>query len=185
MERTFLCVLRMSLAAGVVILGVLLLRLLLRRAPKKYSYLLWVAPAYRLCAPAGLAAPFSLFRLLNGPVTAGVARAPFELRSGLEAVIPDPAGVAHQAAQVTPAAVSAAAASFPWLRLLAWLWLAGVAVMALYSLLSGLFLRRSLRTAIRLEGFGYLRPLPAGLSPAPHLSPLGAGGRGPGKRAGP
>jgi hypothetical protein len=34
MERIFLCILRMSLAAGVVILGVLLLRLMLRPAPK-------------------------------------------------------------------------------------------------------------------------------------------------------
>ncbi len=151
MERIFLCILRMSLAAGVVILGVLLLRLMLRPAPKKYSYFLWVAAAYRLCAPAGLVAPFSLFRLLRRPVTAAAVRAPFELRSGLEAVIPDPAGVAHPAAQTTPAAVSAAAASFPWLRLLAWVWLAGVAVMALYSLLSGLYLRRGLRTAIRQE----------------------------------
>ncbi len=151
MERIFLCVLRMSLAAGVVILGALLLRLMLRPAPKKYSYFLWVAAAYRLCAPAGLVAPFSLFRLLRRPVTAVAVRAPFELRSGLEAVIPDPAGVAHPAAQTTPAAVSAAAASFPWLRLLAWVWLAGVAAMALYSLLSGLYLRRGLRTAIRQE----------------------------------
>ena len=151
MERIFLCVLRMSLAAGVVILGVLLLRLMLRPAPKKYSYFLWVAAAYRLCAPAGLVAPFSLFRLLRRPVTAVAVRAPFELRSGLEAVIPDPAGVAHPAAQTTRAAVTAAAASFPWLRLLAWVWLAGVAAMALYSLLSGLYLRRSLRTAIRQE----------------------------------
>ena len=151
MERIFLCVLRMSLAAGVVILGVLFLRLMLRPAPKKYSYFLWVAAAYRLCAPAGLVAPFSLFRLLRRPVTAVAVRAPFELRSGLEAVIPDPAGVAHPAAQTTRAAVTAAAASFPWLRLLAWVWLAGVAVMALYSLLSGLLLRRNLRTAIRRE----------------------------------
>ena len=67
MERIFLCVLRMSLAAGVVILGVLFLRLMLRPAPKKYSYFLWVAAAYRLCAPAGLIAPFSLFRLLRRP----------------------------------------------------------------------------------------------------------------------
>ena len=151
MERIFLCILRMSLAAGVVILGVLLLRLMLRPAPKKYSYFLWVAAAYRLCAPAGLVAPFSLFRLLRRPVTAVAVRAPFELRSGLEAVIPDPAGVAHPAAQTTRAAVTAAAASFPWLRLLAWVWLAGVAAMALYSLLSGLYLRRGLRTAIRQE----------------------------------
>ena len=151
MEETFLCVLRMSLAGGAVILAVLLMRLMLRRAPKKYSYFLWVAAAFRLCAPASLTAPFSLFRLLSRPVTAGVARAPFELRSGVEAVIPDPAGVAHPAASFTKAAFSAAEAAFPWLRVLAWVWLAGVAAMLVYSLLSGLRLRFRLRTAIRQE----------------------------------
>ena len=151
MESLFLSVLRMSLAGGVVILAALLLRLALRSAPKKYSYFLWVAAAFRLCAPAGLTAPFSLFRLLSRPVTAGVARVPFELRFGVEAVIPDPAGVAHPAAPALAGAEAAASASFPWLRLLAWVWLAGVAAMLLYSLLTGLRLRLRLRTAIRQE----------------------------------
>ena len=38
MEAVFLQVLNMSLTASYVILAVLLVRLLLRRAPKKYSY---------------------------------------------------------------------------------------------------------------------------------------------------
>ena len=72
MEQIFLTVLNMSLAAGVVIAVVLLARLLLRRAPKKWSYLLWSAVAFRLCCPISFKAAFSVFRLkpLQGAATA-------------------------------------------------------------------------------------------------------------------
>lgn len=72
MEQIFLTVLNMSLAASVVIAVVLLARLLLRRAPKKWSYLLWSVVAFRLCCPVSLKAAFSVFRLkpLQGAATA-------------------------------------------------------------------------------------------------------------------
>ena len=41
MERFFLQIVNMSITASWIILAVLVLRLLLRRAPKKYSYALW------------------------------------------------------------------------------------------------------------------------------------------------
>lgn len=51
MESVFLRILNMSIAASYVIMAVLLLRLLLRRLPKKISYLLWSVVAFRLCCP--------------------------------------------------------------------------------------------------------------------------------------
>ncbi len=63
MERVFLVVLGMSVTATVVILAVLLLRLCLRRAPKKISYILWLAVAFRLCCPVSVPFALSLFRL--------------------------------------------------------------------------------------------------------------------------
>lgn len=56
-------VLNMSLTASYCILAVLLVRLLLRRAPKKYAYLLWLVVAFRLCCPVSLTSPMSLFSL--------------------------------------------------------------------------------------------------------------------------
>ena len=72
MEQIFLTVLNMSLAASIVIAVVLLARLLLRRAPKKWSYLMWSVVAFRLCCPVSLKAAFSVFRLkpLQGAATA-------------------------------------------------------------------------------------------------------------------
>lgn len=56
-------VLNMSLTASYCILAVLVVRWLLRRAPKKYAYLLWLVVAFRLCCPVSLTSPLSLFSL--------------------------------------------------------------------------------------------------------------------------
>ena len=157
MEALFLRILKMSLAGSAVILLILPLRLLLRRAPKRFSYLLWAAAAFRLCVPASLPSPFSLFRLLSGTPAAPVAPGPLDLPFPVEAApaaaeAAVSAGVQAAAAQSSPAVSAAVGASaFPWLRLLALVWLAGVAVLLLYSLIGDLRLRRRLRTAIRQE----------------------------------
>ena len=157
MEALFLRILKMSLAGGAVILLILPLRLLLRRAPKRFSYLLWAAAAFRLCVPASLPSPFSLFRLLSGTPAAPSAPGPLDLPFPVEAApaaaeAAVSAGVQAAAAQPSPAVSAAVGASaFPWLRLLALVWLAGVAALLLYGLIVDLRLRRRLRTAIRQE----------------------------------
>ena len=62
MGRFFLDVVNMSIGASCVILVVLLLRLALRRAPKKFSYLLWSVVGLRLCCPVSFSSVFSLFQ---------------------------------------------------------------------------------------------------------------------------
>ena len=54
--------LNMSLTAGVVILFVLLLRLLLKKAPKVISYALWGIVLFRLLCPVSIQSDLSLFR---------------------------------------------------------------------------------------------------------------------------
>lgn len=63
MNAIFLQILDMSITASYVILAVLIIRLLLHKAPKKYSYLLWSVVAFRLCCPFSFQAPFSLLNL--------------------------------------------------------------------------------------------------------------------------
>ena len=69
MTALFQTVLEMSLTASVVIAAVLLVRLLLRRAPKKVSYALWSAVGFRLLCPVSFRSVFSLFRILPKGVT--------------------------------------------------------------------------------------------------------------------
>ena len=60
----------MSVTAGIVILFVLLARLLLRRAPKVFSYALWSVVLFRLLCPVSLSAGFSLLGLVDMPTRA-------------------------------------------------------------------------------------------------------------------
>lgn len=63
--KFFLQILNMSLTAGVMILAVVLIRLLLRRAPKIFSYCLWVVVLFRLICPVSFSSPVSLLGILG------------------------------------------------------------------------------------------------------------------------
>ena len=60
MDTVFIKVLNMSYIAAWVILFVLLARLLLRKAPKRYSYMLWLIPLLRLICPFSFESVLSL-----------------------------------------------------------------------------------------------------------------------------
>ena len=60
MEQLFLKVLNLSLYAGLLILAVLLIRVLFRKAPKWISCLFWALVAIRLVCPVTFESPFSV-----------------------------------------------------------------------------------------------------------------------------
>ena len=64
MHRLFPIVCNMSLTASVVILAVLAVRLLLRRAPKVFSYALWAVVLFRLLCPVSVTSAVSLLGAL-------------------------------------------------------------------------------------------------------------------------
>ena len=169
MENVFLRVLDMSLSAAAVIAVVVLLRLVLRGAPKKWRYLLWSAAGFRLACPVSFRAAFSIFRL--GPAAAAVpaaSAAAGELRYIPRAsvtaapVIHDPVivtgapiRVPADAVSVQAAAPAVQAASADPLEVLLTvgtvLWLAGLAVMLIVGVVRYLRMRKQLADAVRLE----------------------------------
>ena len=60
MNSIFLTILHMSLTGSFVIAAVCLARLLLKRAPKYISYMLWIVVAFRLLVPFSVESAFSL-----------------------------------------------------------------------------------------------------------------------------
>ena len=48
MEKVFLSILNMSLTAGIIVIAVLIIRLFLKKLPKKYSYFMWSVVGFRL-----------------------------------------------------------------------------------------------------------------------------------------
>ncbi len=80
LEEILASVLEMGYAATWVILAVLLLRVILQRMPKKYSYMLWAIPAVRLLIPIPFAGVWGLLcRLPEG----GLGRALYQAASFL------------------------------------------------------------------------------------------------------
>ena len=153
MEKFFLNVLNMSFAASYVILAILLLRLLLNKAPKKYSYVLWSAAAFRLCCPVSFPSVFSLLDLTQKRGALGFVPEAFgtmaqpQVHTGvpvINAALEDSLPVATPAASVNPMQL--------WILAGTLLWCVGAAVMVLYGAAGYFRLRRRLRTATRLEG---------------------------------
>ena len=188
--------LNMSAAAGALICAAVLLRALLRRAPKWTRGILWAAVAVQLVCPFSLRSPLSVYGILprseavqsdqvevfragggsekpllvlEAPQIAGYEPG-IEARPRAGADVPDPAAQAQGAPSVYLPAAGA-------------VWLAGVALMLLYALVSSLTLRRRVRTSIPLADprfrlcdsvdtpfiLGVVRPriyLPAGLGEA-------------------
>lgn len=72
LQKLFILVLNMSLTAGVVILAVIAVRFLLKKAPRIFSYGLWAVVLFRLLCPVSFSLPFSLLGALqNEPAVEG------------------------------------------------------------------------------------------------------------------
>lgn len=168
MESIFLRVLNMSLSAAAVIAVVILLRLVLRRAPKKWRYLLWIAPAFRLACPVSFRAVFSIFRLrppaasASAPAAVGnmtyisrpVVLSPVSTVPGAQAPIPSGVLSAPMATAQASVPIQAAASVDPmqvWLAVGAALWFAGCAVMLILGAVRYLRMKGRLADAVKLE----------------------------------
>ncbi|MGN0403196.1 MAG: M56 family metallopeptidase [Acetatifactor sp.] len=68
MLNTAVTIINMSITAGIVILVVLVARLLLRRAPKVFSYALWGVVLFRLLCPLSFSSSFSVLSFFQASV---------------------------------------------------------------------------------------------------------------------
>ena len=155
MEALFLKLLNMSLTGCVLILAILPIRPLLKKAPRWSVCLLWGLVALRLVCPFTLKSNLSLIQN-SEPITretvsfeAPPAQTTVELETeSNENVRPMPEAwiqAIKNTEQVPQTKVDI-------LPLLGYVWLAGTSVMLLYSLFSYLQLKRRVSTATRLEG---------------------------------
>lgn len=70
LEKLFLQILQMSLWGTYCIVAVMILRLLLKRQPKIFSYLLWLIVAFRLICPVSFESEFSGFQYADREIAA-------------------------------------------------------------------------------------------------------------------
>ena len=153
MTAIFERVLNMSLTGSIVIAVVLLARLLLRRAPKIYSYMLWAVVLFRLLCPISLSAGLSVLKPL--PVTTSQGLSTVTYRP-VEPVIPASGELGQEAAMPEPAETVKAATGAQAMTLAAAAWLTVGGALAGCSLVQYIVLRRKLREAAPYRGEVYL-----------------------------
>ncbi len=138
MEGIFLTVLRLSIAATFLIAFVVIARLLLRRAPKWISCVLWAIVAVRLLCPFFISSPASLVPRVE-PADIGIETVEAEVPQ-----TPDAGDIT-----VTPGTVTAEDdKGVSTVQVLSVVWIVGVAAMLAYSGISYLNLHRRTRENI-------------------------------------
>ena len=153
MTAIFERVLNMSLTGSIVIAVVLLARLLLRRAPKIYSYMLWAVVLFRLLCPISLSAGLSVLKPLPVTTTQGLSTVTYR---PVEPVIPASGEIGQEDARPEPAETVKAATGAQALTLAAAVWLTVGGALAGCSLVQYIVLRRKLREAAPYRGEVYL-----------------------------
>lgn len=152
MTELFLAVLNRSLTAGVLILALLLVRLLFRRAPKWLLCALWALVAVRLLSPVSIQSALSLLPSAQ-PVQPEIlyAQTP-TITTGVAAI---DAAVNPPLAALAPTVGASVNPMQLVLLVAAWVWLLGAVGLCAYALYGALRLRRRVRTAVRLEAQVY------------------------------
>lgn len=149
MAEIFQKALNMSIAAGWLILAVIALRLLLRRAPKRFRLLLWAVVGLRLAPPWSIESALSLIPSAQTlPDGIMLERAPV-LDTGISAL--NGAINPGFTAAFTPELGASANPLQVLLPIAAAFWMLGAAAMLLWALVSWLRLRKRVREAVRLE----------------------------------
>ncbi len=143
-SNIFLDLLNISIAAGWIVLAVVLLRLVLKKAPKWISCVLWSIVALRLMIPVHIQSPLSLIpspEVIPQNITttqtpaiySGIPVVNSTVNPVLEAHAPAGGGVLEEL-----------------LFYASVVWIIGVAVILLYGLICTLLLRRQVRASIKL-----------------------------------
>lgn len=154
MENVFLKLLNMSITAGWLILAVIVLRFLLRKAPKWISCLLWALVAIRLLCPVSFESIFSVVPSSETIHHDTVISAKPEIDSGVALVDNVVNPVISEAFAPKPG--DSANPLQIWIFVAGIVWIVGVCVMLAYAAVSYLRLRYQVRLAVRFREGVYI-----------------------------
>ncbi len=154
MESLFLKLVNMSISASWLVLAVVVLRFVMKKAPKWMTCALWAMVAIRLVFPFSIESAFSLVPDPD-PIppsvitnhTPIVAPADTPVSSDTPVISPGTPMLGTQADAISPASITELAAT---------VWIVGVAVLLIYALVSYLLIRRKVAASLHLRENIYL-----------------------------
>lgn len=156
-ETIFLKVLYRSMVAGGIVLAILLLRVLLKRAPKIYSYLLWMLVLYRLLCPFTIISSFSFLGMFETEDATQTQMVSSAFSQGMQPIGGVGEAETLQAKEREPDILQEERWIHQFrLRIASYVWTAGMAIMLLYGAVSLFLLSRRLKGAVRLRDNIYL-----------------------------
>ena len=153
LDGLFLSVLNMSITASLVILVVLLVRLLLKKAPKTFSYALWIVVLFRLICPFSFESAIGLLPINKTPI-------PQDIMYSTEPQIDTGINIVDSIVNpILPVANNMGESINPlqvWVLVGSTIWVFGMLIMLIYSIIQFVRLKRKLVGATPLRGNIYL-----------------------------
>ncbi|MGI6162796.1 MAG: M56 family metallopeptidase [Bacillota bacterium] len=154
MDAIFLQVLNMSLTASYVILFVLGARLFLKKVPKVFSYALWSVVLFRLVCPLSFEGLFSLVHVNTNPVPSGIIHSDIpQINTGIDFI---DGAINPVMSTQTPIPGASINPMQIWVFAGRTIWLTGIAIMLIYSVVSLTRIRSKLVGAVRWHDNIYL-----------------------------
>ena len=157
LQVIFTTVLNMSITASFVAIGVMIVRLMLKKMPKIFSYVLWLAVLIRLVFPVSFTSAFSFLSVIK-PGTQHITRAfacvPYNMGlmqtpgidvgvNSINKAVNSSLPQAVQTASVNPMQIVMA--------ILSMVWVVGVALLIVYSVVSYLKVINNVKTSTLLR----------------------------------
>ena len=149
MNELFLKIINMSISASWLVLAVLILRFVLKKAPKWINVLLWGIVAIRLICPFSFESPLSLIPSAETiPLNIGMDSTP-TINSGISAInnavnpIISQSNTPMAGASVNPLQIT--------IGIYEYIWIFGMIALALYTAISYWRLHRKVDTAVRYK----------------------------------
>ena len=164
LHTVFSAVLNMSITASIAILVILLARIMLKPAPKIFSYALWAVVLFRLLCPVSLASQLSLMGLFPAPTTetGRIEYVSFRVpnteqpANAVDVPASDPSQRTGNRAEQSIAEGTATDSLDLLVSIAGVVWICGVAAMLFFHLFQLIRLRRKLTGSIPLKDNIYL-----------------------------
>ncbi len=149
MSSIFLKIVNMSISAGWIVLAVIVLRLLLKKAPKWINGVLWAIVGLRLVMPFSLESVLSLIPSAETISPEIMLERTPEIQSGIPVInsVVNPI----IGASFAPDPMTSANPLQLWIPTFAVIWLAGIVVLAVYTAVSYWRVRKKVQTAVLLR----------------------------------
>jgi len=181
MYEVFTKLLNMSLTASILVLAIIVLRFVLRKAPKKYICILWALVALRLICPFSISSVFSAYNMLDKNTISSGQVEYFEYNGKTEKpqlTFEVPALVNDN---YSPDSMTVGTkTSGVYMPTVVYIWLFGIIAMAAYAIVSYAGLHKEVKASIKKDDnvyvcdeisspfiLGFIRPriyLPSGIS---------------------